>query len=206
MGYDINGINPTINKEKSKFLKSLELPDGYIDWKKFEKLTDSKKEKYWEDAKEHKNSNPGIYFRNNVWWWRPLWDYVCEISEDVMSEEDIEAGHSNSGCEIHEDTIERILIKLHIEIALGNHKTYEKEHTEKLKKLPLETCTYCKGTGTREWPDGEQDCNVCNTEYTKKEGIPIGKVKQWSCSYPFSAENVENFVRFLEESGGIQIC
>ena len=28
----------------------------------------------------------GEYFRNNVWWWRPLWDFVAQIDE-LYSEE-----------------------------------------------------------------------------------------------------------------------
>ena len=28
----------------------------------------------------------GEYFRNNVWWWRPLWDFVAHIDE-LYSEE-----------------------------------------------------------------------------------------------------------------------
>ena len=25
----------------------------------------------------------GEYFRNNVWWWRPLAEYVCSIAPDI---------------------------------------------------------------------------------------------------------------------------
>ena len=27
-------------------------------------------------------SERGEYFRNNVWWWRPLWDYCCEVDSE----------------------------------------------------------------------------------------------------------------------------
>ena len=195
MGFDIYGINPKELIEKPEILDK--------DWTKLGK---KKTDKYIEAMQQHQDENPGVYFRNNVWWWRPLWDYVCETCGDVMSKEDMEAGCSNSGYEIDENTVYRMLIKLRIRIALGNHKRYEKEYKKWQKNLPLEDCSYCNQTGKRQWLEGKQDCNVCNTEYTRKKGIPIGKVKSWNCSYPFDAENVEQFVAFLEQSGGIRIC
>ena len=33
---------------------------------------------YFEEYHDYQAMNPGIYFRNNVWNWRPLWNYVCE--------------------------------------------------------------------------------------------------------------------------------
>ena len=195
MGYDIYGINPQEMAIKPEILNE--------DWTKLgKKQTD----KYFEAMNKHQDENPGTYFRNNVWWWRPLWNYVCEICDDVMSEEDMEAGCSNSGYDIDEITIECMLIKLRIEIALDNHKKHEEEYMKWQKSLPLEDCSYCNQTGKRRIQEEEQNCNVCNTEYTRKEGIPIGKQKSWSCSYPFDAENAEEFVAFLEQSGGIQIC
>tara|TARA_Y100000310_G_C20467098_1_gene708181 strand:- start:212 stop:772 length:561 start_codon:yes stop_codon:yes gene_type:complete len=186
MGYDVYGINPQETVEKPEILNK--------DWTKLgKKQTD----KYFEAMQQHQDENPGVYFRNNVWWWRPLWDYVCEICEGVMSKEDMEAGGSNSGYEIDENTIECMLIKLRIEIALGNHKRYEKEYKKWQKNLPLEECSFCKGTGQRNDEFAKGKCNACDGK---------GEKKPWSCSYPFSSENVEEFVAFLEQSGGIRIC
>lgn len=39
----------------------------------------------------------GRYFRNNVWWWRPLWSLVSFYGRDVLTKKDIEAGQYNSG-------------------------------------------------------------------------------------------------------------
>ena len=60
MGFDLNGINPKINK-----------PDT--------------------------DENPGVYFRNNVWWWRPLWDFVCMQCDDFMTESQKMGGSYNDG-------------------------------------------------------------------------------------------------------------
>ena len=167
MGFDIYGVSPTIKEGSVK---------PKIDWKK--KPTKAESDKYFKEKNIYETENPGAYFRNNVWWWRPLWNYVCEICDDVMTRKNREAGYDNSGYIINKCTADEM--------------------------VSLLKCRYCKGTGTRTWKeegkDIEQDCNVCNTEYTKEQGIPVGKEKQWECSYPFDAENVENFVK-LSNSG-----
>ena len=37
----------------------------------------------------------GEYFRNNVWWWRPLWDYCLDNYPSIAGK--VEHGHSNDG-------------------------------------------------------------------------------------------------------------
>ena len=39
-------------------------------------------------------SEKGSYFRNNVWWWRPLWDYCLEVAPELCSDV---SGHTNDG-------------------------------------------------------------------------------------------------------------
>lgn len=205
MGYDIYGLNPKQLVEKPQLLTDLLDKDGCTNYDVYEKLSKEEQENYWKVRQEHEDSNPGIYFRNNIWWWRPLWNYVCEVCEEVMSDDDIEAGQSNSGDIINAETVDHMITKLNSEIMLRRHVDYEIAYNIRIGELPLMDCDYCDGTGTRHWDDGPQDCNVCNTEYTRKEGIPVGKEKSWESRYPFSAENVEEFVKFLEHSGGIQI-
>jgi len=31
-------------------------------------------------------SQKGEYFRNNVWWWRPLWDWTYEQCQDIITQ------------------------------------------------------------------------------------------------------------------------
>lgn len=190
MGYDVYGLNPKENTPKPAVLN--EEP-----WK----MEEDKRKEYFEASDKWETENPGTYFRNNVWWWRPLWNYVCEVCEDVMSPEDMNAGGSNSGHKISEPTVDRMVEKLVVEIALDNHKKHEKAYMEEIKNLPEEDCTICDATGKRKEPPlsgaGDTHCNGCNG---------TGKKKAWESNYPFSAENVEEFVSFLSESGGIEIC
>ena len=75
-------------------------------------------------------SEKGEYFRNNCWWWRPLWRYVCENCEDILTEEDMEAGHYNDGKKIDDDKAKKIASKLESLIKDGSVDKYEKEHTK----------------------------------------------------------------------------
>lgn len=190
MGFDVYGLNPKENTPKPAILS------GEV-WK----MEENERAEYFEASDKWGAENPGTYFRNNVWWWRPLWDYVCDVCEDVMAPEDIEGGYYNDGVKISESTVDRMVEKLIVEIALDNHKKYEESYMNEIKNLPKEDCNICDATGKRkEAPEtgaGEIHCNGCNG---------TGKKESWSASYPFSAQNVEEFVAFLSESGGIQIC
>ena len=77
MGFDIHGMNPIVRKGKKP-----EIPEGLYEGKKIdEKIVDEYYEKKWKFEEE----NVGAYFRNNVWWWRGLWDYVYEVCEPYQS-------------------------------------------------------------------------------------------------------------------------
>ena len=187
MGFDVYGISPKENTPKPEILskKVWEIKD------KDEKDAWFKADDKWEEE------NPGVYFRNNVWWWRPLWDYVTEVCEDVMSAADIRAGHSNSHIEISAEKVDEMLSKLVPDLAFENHIKYEKEYEAKLDALPLIDCDLCNSTGVRDDAHVQGECNGCQGE---------GKRKSWDTHYPFSHKNVESFVNFLSESGGITIC
>ena len=82
MGMDVHGVNPQQNKSIENYpllqqVKELEEKD---DWKARRKLLDDETimDKYWAERDEFEGENKGIYFRNNCWWWRPLWDYCLK--------------------------------------------------------------------------------------------------------------------------------
>tara|TARA_Y100000356_G_C11131374_1_gene220255 strand:+ start:356 stop:658 length:303 start_codon:yes stop_codon:yes gene_type:complete len=94
MGFDLSGVNPQINKPESEYKYFKEDSDLW--------MSDNKEErkKYFKEMEDYHESNPGVYFRNNVWWWRPLWSYVVNLCEDILTEEDIQHGSYNDGHEI----------------------------------------------------------------------------------------------------------
>ena len=127
MGMDVYGVNPRIRKQtKSKLLKEVG-STGDDDWyEKWSKLSSEDKDK-WSDAHEqHREDNPGEYFRNNVWWWRPLWDYVYSLCDDFISEERYEGGHSNHGEHFTDKEARQIAVRLLDEIKRNNTEAYQR--------------------------------------------------------------------------------
>lgn len=156
----------------------------------------------------------GEYFRNNVWWWHPLWAYCHHIAPEIC---DGVLGHSNDGDGLPGDGARKLAQALRREIESGRTKEHEQNHEAARNALPHHTCTHCDGTGIRSDAVGlgmkmperalanEQVqrlgrtagwCNGCNGE---------GLRASWEASYSFSEANVIEFAEFLEHCGGFQI-
>ena len=205
MGFDIYGLQPVINTEKPSIL-----------YKDYFDLDDKEMDIYRDENHKFEEENPGIYFRNNNWWWRPLWNYIVENCSDILSEKEIRSGGFNDGAEIPKHKVDKIVEVLEKLIEKGEHLKYEKSYKKEQLKLPNQTCTCCEGTGAivnkgksaveiiQDTLNSKikektlmKDCHVCNG---------TGERENWGKSYPFDAENVEMFVKFLGQSGGIRIC
>lgn len=149
------------------------------------------------------NAEIGIYFRNNVWWWRPLASYVLDVCEDVFQEGEVDYWHSNDGQIVSALTAHGIASRLTTLVKSGRTRRFMEKYNAEQKAMPLEVCSYCEGTGDRkdlEPPEWKVECNGCNACHG------TGKVKQFSTEYPFSEENVKRFAEFCEGSGGFEIC
>jgi hypothetical protein len=167
---------------------------------------------YGKNAKNEK----GEYFRNNVWWWHPLWDYCLNVHGDIAGT--VEYGHSNDGDGLDADEAYALGMRLMKDIEDGFTAEYETQYRERLASLPRTDCQWCEGTGIRTdligvengMPTKELDeddaillgrshgwCNGCRGE---------GKNDAWEANYPFSVENVREFAEFLLNSGGFEIC
>jgi hypothetical protein len=129
------------------------------------------------------------YFRNNVWWWRPLWNYVCEVCD--IDKETAERGCYNDGHLIDGNQARIMAEKLRREIAIGNTAKYAEEYRKEQKEMPDETCDICGGKGVRNDKIVQGKCNGCDGK---------GKRRPWATHYPFSVENVKEFCDFLEIS------
>ena len=75
MGMDVHGLNPKENKNRDDFpmLKKYDDMEFSEKWKKLDNNRDDSKQ-YWTEKDDWERANPGVYFRNNCWWWRPLWN------------------------------------------------------------------------------------------------------------------------------------
>jgi len=147
---------------------------------------------YGVDSKNKK----GEYFRNNCWWWRPLWEYVYLVCKDIISEKEFEKGMYNDGFKFNEDKALEISERLKFEVKDGETKKYEKSYKEELEAKSDVVCDICKGKGTRDDKYVKGKCNGCGGK---------GKRRPSSTYYPFSQENVEEFIVFTRNSGGFEI-
>jgi hypothetical protein len=151
-------------------------------------------------------SPAGDYFRNNVWWWRPLWDYCEELAPELLAKVD---GHTNSGDGLktakEAEMLGRILL---VELNSGNTKAYRQKRDKELEALPKVKCDFCEGVGIVQVKEGWSDyvegevrfrdpCYKCDG---KKE------VDDWATNYPFNESNVQEFAEFLLNCGGFEIC
>jgi len=140
-------------------------------------------------------SEKGEYFRNNCWWWRPLWNYVSQTC-DIISNDDFDSGTFNDGHLIDENQCEVIGKRLDELLESGKVKEYEIQYKRTLDELPLEWCEYCNGTGTRNDDVIQGKCNGCDGK---------GERKSYKTHYPFDVDNVKKFNEFVKESGGFEI-
>ena len=180
MGFDVYGMNPVmreIDENKYKTFNKYN-PMEFADRMKLFKDEEGLEKKFYSEMNKRENENPGIYFRNNVWWWRPLWNYVCGSCEDILEEDDYDSGCDNSGHHITEEKASAMAKKLFELIESGDTKGYEDFHKKTMKEA--EENNKGKKCGDDGW--------------------------DWNDSYPFSVYNVRSFATFCAESGGFEIC
>lgn len=158
----------------------------------------------------------GEYFRNSVWWWRPLAKYILETAPTDITDT-CEHWGSNDGDGLDADGSKQLAEFLREEIENGNCKEYADAHKAARLSLPRVPCEYCNSTGTRTDSVGienkmperkiEEDanhprsgqagwCNGCDGWGTQED---------FNSNYPFSVENVAEFATFLESCGGFEI-
>lgn len=164
----------------------------------------------------------GEYFRNNVWYWHPLWDYCEYISPDITKA--VNSPHSNDGDGLGAVASRRLGFALKESVTNGTAEAYVKEYYEKMANLPKSpcVCTVVKSTedsigtqlslmlsqmlydptGTIPFPkeitrDPIEDCSSCNG---------TGLVNSFSSHYHINLQNISDFSDFLIDCGGFNIC
>ena len=195
MGMDVYGLNPKRNTAKPEMMIQYTNDEGFTEWDAVK--ADNKLDEYIAAKDKWDDSNPGTYFRNNVWWWRPLWNYVCFICDDILDEEDQDNGHSNSGHQIDEKKAEVIASRLNLYIENGEAEYFAKERQAALDAEPDEDCELCNATGKRDDEHVKGECNGCQGKGTRRP---------WNNNYPFDMDNLKEFAKFCEQSGGFEIC
>jgi len=139
-------------------------------------------------------SETGSYFRNNVWWWRPLWHYCCVVGKDLINEDTADGCSYNGGNGLNADDAAKLAVILQTKIADGHTKTWKEERDLYLESLPDENCGRCNNNNRGN--SKKEDCKACDGKGTREH---------FSRNYPFEVDNVDNFSNFLLDSGGFEV-
>lgn len=187
MGMDVYGKNPKLTS-----------PRPEIDW-----VTASKEngKAYLMHLQEWEEENPGYYFRANVWSWRPI-HMIIDMANDAFDLEiDTSSYGSNSGaglntqeeCDKLADGIESVL-KL------------DKEMDSEIIYLSLGMWINFEG-GFNVSPEVQRELNlqyptgtVLNSSVVASDGTLV--CPPWS----IRRSHIEEFVTFLRNCGGFEIC
>jgi len=151
----------------------------------------------------------GEYFRNNVWYWRPLAEYVLKNTK-VIDEKDQEHWHYNDCHVVPKEQAEQIAKQLDYLIKSGHckgtaqaweirRKKIEK-HNEQVEK---ELDNHVKDVQRR-----MNDSNLAPKDFPKEDHDKWEKIyekRNSDGSYPFEEENVKEFSEFCKNSGGFTI-
>jgi hypothetical protein len=211
MGFDLSGLNPTINiKHSQEYNDIIKLygKDGWLDWSM--DIPEATKDRYFELKDQFQEDNPGDYFRNNVWWWRPLWDFVCNSCDDFLTEKDMEKGYYNDDRKISKTKSLKIAKRLSKLIADGTVDTLERESTLAIAKAEAHNKEVRKEMDTIsnacQKEHGEIKAPAYYPEPYKTQWHNAYEKEDWTSSYPFYTDNVKVFATFCQQSGGFTIC
>jgi len=212
MGYDLYGLNPQENGDEP--LQLTKLKSTFQDksgWMKFDKMNQKQKDDYFKLSDEVDNENPGRHFRNNVWWWRPLWNYVCEQCQDFLTVKDMSGGGSNDGHKISNTKALKISKRLSKLIAEGLVDEEDRRMSLLIAKARA---------SNQEIKEQMDDINKeVNKNHVGNSIVPanypepyytnwktLQSQHDWDGDYPFDKDNIKNFAKFCKESGGFEIC
>ena len=190
MGVDIYGISPKLTETKP------ELPDNY------EELSEEQIQAYWSMRDEWEQNNPGFYFRNNWWHWRPLQMLVSVFNKAYelnIPEETLKELGSNGGGGIKDKGLCEQLAKCFKEFA-------DNMRLEGHKVVYLNTGWWHEKDDNG--PSLKDEARIKKLD-EKYPGIFFEQAeldgKLYEPSHATNIDNVEEFAIFLENCNGFEI-
>lgn len=165
-------------------------------------------------------SETGGYFRRNVWGWRPLADLILGLCPEEAA--DCKYWHSNDGDGLDAAGSVKLADELQRLVDSGDVAAWCQFRAASLAGLPDERCDLCGGTGVRTDGVGQQmrqPERVIGPEWNHKPDHPRFGEKGWcngcdgrgrnrplACSYHVDPDDVAEFIAFLRDCGGFEIC
>ena len=154
-------------------------------------------------------SEKGEYFRNNVWWWRRLADFVIHKT-GVVDLKDQEVWHTNDFHLVPKEEAEQIAKQLRHLISTGEVRQFE----QKVKDNYIKACKHNARVKKLEDKIREKvieevgDKEVVPRDYPepyRSKWLKLQEMEDWNANYPFTQKNVEEFIEFCENSNGFTI-
>ena len=173
------------------------------------KIPEGVKNEYFELKDQYQTDNPGDYFRNNVWWWRPLWEFVCTVCDGILTENDMEKGCYNDGKKISKTKSLKIAKRLSKLIADGTVDMVERTSRLEIEKAKAHNKEVRKEmdiiSDACEKEHGEMIAPANYPEPYYSQWKKAYEKEDWTSSYPFYTNNVKDFAMFCQQSGGFEI-
>ena len=201
MGMDVYGVNPTIRVNTKKPERPQDFDKG---------ASDDVIKKYFAEEQEYEDKNPGVYFRNNCWWWRPLANFIIEKC-DWLTQEQQARLHDNSGFEFSQHEAGTIADTLQKMVDAGT--AAEREELNKRERAVAEE--WNKGIYAQQSEVEKEAIKETGNAKLVPYDYPDHFKKKWDdlqeqtdrkAHYPFKEANVKEFICFLRECGGFQVC
>jgi len=196
MGVDIYGIKPLLTEACPQF------PENYDDF------SDEEKTAFWDKRKTWEKENPGFYFRNNWWHWRPIQMLIRAFNENFelgIPEDQVNALGSNDGYGITDPEHCKKLAQI-----FKNFVRVMKEGNETKMSVNL-GMWYFKGLNQEGMIVHEtlRDKDILHQLNLKYPGAFSGKAElngvEYTTAHETNIDNLEEFILFLENCNGFKV-
>lgn len=189
MGVDISGRNPIIRGTRPE-----------IDW---DTATEEVKEQYWEDLSIWQRENPGDYFRANWWSWRPIHLLIEHVNQVNGLGIDTSYYGSNDGAGPEDqETCNRLADALQ-EVIDANPNLVEDDDTI---YLVLGSWTTLEGHFISQEKMAEYTQHLPEVGSIIYHPLVMEDGAIITPSHGTAKWHLQNFIDFLRECGGFEIC
>ena len=148
------------------------------------------------------SSDEGKYFENNVCWWHPLANYCIGVAPEITA--NCALWETNDGDGLKQQDALALADLLQDEVDSGRCKIFADEYEATRQALPKVPCWFCEGTGKRKpVPESGAGNEITGIRCNGCEGS--GSMEDWESHFPFSVDNVPEFISFLRGCGGFEI-
>lgn len=199
MGVDIYGIAPIISSKKPE-----------RETESWAVMSDEEKQQYFDDLEKWEAENPGYYFRNNWWHWRPIVGILANINDSMnlgITDDEFSNMSENSGTGITDP-------EKCIKIANALESVVEKMKENNVDYVYLNTGTwYYSSVGengeTTSYPVENKELTKSLSESVKKIdllfALPTINNVEYRTSHGTNVENLQEFAVFLKNCNGFQV-